>query len=182
MKRKAISTRTRFEIFKRDGFRCGYCGRTPPAVILHIDHILAVSDGGSNDASNLVTACIDCNLGKSNKPLAVRTESLDSAQEAERERFEQLRQYSSWLSEKAMQNEQWVREISKCWIELMGETYPDTVLADDCEATVRTFLARLPAQEIIDALYIALARIGNANTRKFFKYFCGVCWRKIQDQ
>lgn len=48
MKRKAISTRTRFEVFKRDGFRCMYCGRTPPTVLLHVDHIIAVSNGGSN--------------------------------------------------------------------------------------------------------------------------------------
>ena len=63
--RKQISTRTRFEVFKRDGFTCQYCGGKPPAAILHIDHITPVSAGGTNDLANLVTSCKDCNLGKS---------------------------------------------------------------------------------------------------------------------
>jgi len=42
----AVSTRTRFEIFKRDSFRCQYCGKSAPDVILHIDHIEPASKGG----------------------------------------------------------------------------------------------------------------------------------------
>ena len=61
--RKAISTRTRFEVFKRDGFKCLYCGRTPPAVLLHVDHIIPVCGGGDNSRDNLATSCDKCNLG-----------------------------------------------------------------------------------------------------------------------
>lgn len=39
MTRKPISKKLRFEVFKRDGFRCAYCGKFPPAVILEVDHI-----------------------------------------------------------------------------------------------------------------------------------------------
>jgi len=52
----AISKKDRFEIFKRDGFKCGYCGQTPPDVVLEIDHIEPVSKGGSDDIWNLITA------------------------------------------------------------------------------------------------------------------------------
>lgn len=31
---------------------------------MHIDHIIPVSKGGTNDLINLVTSCSDCNLGK----------------------------------------------------------------------------------------------------------------------
>ena len=56
------SDRTR--ILTRDGYRCVKCGRTPPEVMLHIDHIVPVDDGGSDDADNLITCCEEDNLGK----------------------------------------------------------------------------------------------------------------------
>lgn len=62
--RKHISTRTRFEVLKRDGFTCQYCGRKAPNVELHVDHVQAVVRGGKNDMDNLTSACADCNLGK----------------------------------------------------------------------------------------------------------------------
>lgn len=69
-KRKPISKRMRFEVLKRDSFTCQYCGKQPPDVILHIDHIKPVSKGGKNTMLNLVTSCSGCNLGKSNKELS----------------------------------------------------------------------------------------------------------------
>ena len=69
MSRKAISTRTRFLILKRDGFTCQYCGASAPRVELHVDHVIPVAAGGTNDPDNLVSACRDCNLGKSTLPV-----------------------------------------------------------------------------------------------------------------
>lgn len=63
-KRKTISKRVRFAVLHRDGFRCRYCGSGGEGITLHLDHSLAVANGGSNDIENLVTACADCNLGK----------------------------------------------------------------------------------------------------------------------
>lgn len=57
MSRSAIGKKLRFEIFKRDGFACQYCGATPPGALLEIDHIHPVSSGGSNESDNLITAC-----------------------------------------------------------------------------------------------------------------------------
>ena len=63
--RKAISERVRYEIFGRDGFRCQACGRgTNDEVKLTIDHITPVDWGGTNDISNLITLCDECNRGK----------------------------------------------------------------------------------------------------------------------
>src|SRR5947209_7084912 len=70
--RKALSKRTRFEIFKRDGFKCLYCGATPVQKVLRVDHVKPVIEGGSNDPSNLVTSCFDCNAGKGPVPLEER--------------------------------------------------------------------------------------------------------------
>ena len=67
----ALSPRQRFETLHRDGFRCRYCGRTPSidGVTLHVDHLIPRKEGGDNAPSNLVTACQDCNLGKSSQLL-----------------------------------------------------------------------------------------------------------------
>ena len=59
----------RFEILTRDGYRCRYCGASSETAVLHIDHILPRADGGLNDSENLVTACADCNLGKSDRKI-----------------------------------------------------------------------------------------------------------------
>lgn len=64
MARKYISQRVRFEVLKRDGFACIYCGHKAPAVKLVIDHIEPFSKGGSDEIGNYATACHDCNAGK----------------------------------------------------------------------------------------------------------------------
>lgn len=66
----SLSKKTRFEIFKRDGFTCQYCGRRPPEVVLEVDHIDPSSKGGSDEELNLVTSCFDCNRGKSDRRLS----------------------------------------------------------------------------------------------------------------
>ena len=57
----------RFSILLRDNFRCVYCGRSAQETTLQIDHKVPFSKGGTDDSSNLVTACSQCNLGKSNQ-------------------------------------------------------------------------------------------------------------------
>lgn len=65
MKREPVSPRTRFEVLKRDGFKCFYCGTVAAERKLHVDHVIPVKLGGSSDAANLVAACQPCNAGKS---------------------------------------------------------------------------------------------------------------------
>lgn len=68
--RRAIPKRTRFEVFKRDGFKCQYCGASAPDVLLEIDHIVPVAKCGDSGLLNLITACEGCNAGKSAVPLS----------------------------------------------------------------------------------------------------------------
>lgn len=65
--RDPISAKLRFEVFKRDKFVCQYCGACGPDVELEIDHIIPVSRGGTDDITNLKTACFKCNRGKGDK-------------------------------------------------------------------------------------------------------------------
>lgn len=63
--------RGRFIILERDGFRCIYCGKTSfgDDAGLHVDHIIPRKEGGPSTASNLVTACVRCNLEKGSRAL-----------------------------------------------------------------------------------------------------------------
>lgn len=66
-KRTPIDSRLRHECFKRDNYTCVECGSTNKEKTLHADHILPVSQGGSDELDNLQTLCEHCNLAKSNK-------------------------------------------------------------------------------------------------------------------
>ncbi|MDO8664098.1 MAG: HNH endonuclease [Candidatus Liptonbacteria bacterium] len=67
---RAISLSLRYQVLKRDNFKCVRCGRTPasnPGIELHIDHKLPYSKNGETELDNLQTMCSECNLGKSNR-------------------------------------------------------------------------------------------------------------------
>jgi len=83
--RSQVSGKIRFEVFKRDGFKCQYCGSAAPDVILHVDHIRPIAADGDNDIGNLITACAECNLGKGPRELSDR-----SAIERQRKQLEEL--------------------------------------------------------------------------------------------
>lgn len=77
-----ISPRLRTEILERNGFTCQQCGsgagdidpyNPGRKVRLHVDHIVPIEQGGTDDRDNLRALCSTCNQGKSN--LQVPTES-----------------------------------------------------------------------------------------------------------
>ena len=57
-------------LFARDRYRCQYCGRAgaelKPRETLTRDHLIPMSRGGTNDWTNVVTACSPCNTRKAN--------------------------------------------------------------------------------------------------------------------
>ena len=64
-----ISKRKRHAIYDRDDWQCQYCGRDLRHADLSeitLDHIHTQADGGSNDPSNLITACHTCNSAHKN--------------------------------------------------------------------------------------------------------------------
>lgn len=71
--RPKIAASIRFRVLERDGFTCTYCGRKPPDVVLHVDHVHPVAAGGTTTMDNLRTACQDCNLGKAARILEAVT-------------------------------------------------------------------------------------------------------------
>ncbi|MCF7930479.1 MAG: HNH endonuclease [Acholeplasmataceae bacterium] len=66
--RAIISDDKRYDIMKRDGFKCCICGaKATDGVRLEVDHIMPVSKGGKSTDANLQTLCERCNKGKRDK-------------------------------------------------------------------------------------------------------------------
>ena len=65
--KRNIPVTLRYQIMKRDNFKCVLCGASPakdPNIELHIDHIIPWSKGGESTIDNLQTLCSVCNSGK----------------------------------------------------------------------------------------------------------------------
>jgi 5-methylcytosine-specific restriction endonuclease McrA len=71
-KRNASGSHTRQDIqlqYDRQKGKCYYCHKKLKFGDHHVDHVVPLSRGGSNDISNLVIACSYCNCSKNNKLL-----------------------------------------------------------------------------------------------------------------
>lgn len=79
-RREGPSAEAKIRVMKRDRFQCVYCGEPGTDVELEIDHIIPVSKGGSNNFSNLVTACRKCNRAKSDGEAPVKPSSKNERQ------------------------------------------------------------------------------------------------------
>ena len=74
---------TRLAIYLRDHFHCVYCNRDlhgakPRDVTL--DHLVPRSQGGTNAPTNLVTACLACNVAKGDTPWRQYVRSVVAAE------------------------------------------------------------------------------------------------------
>ena len=179
-KRKAISTRTRFEIFKRDGFRCAYCGATPLQSPLHVDHVKPVADGGSNDPANLITACGECNGGKSAVPLEQRKFKVGDEEQAQ-EHLEQIRAYLEVHSAITSAKQAAVDEVNAYWEARIGP------LSSDMAGRMRLIVSKWPLERLLEAIDITANNVGTPGAEYDYreatqqaKYFHGVLrrWRE----
>ena len=85
---RQISKDVRQAVLQRYGATCQLCGRSPsdtdpynPArrIILHMDHIVSLKDGGTNELDNLWPICSVCNEGKKDRSL-IRRDALELLQ------------------------------------------------------------------------------------------------------
>lgn len=180
----SVTKRLRFEILRRDGHACRYCGRSAPDVKLTVDHVRPEALGGTDDPENLVAACVDCNAGKSSVPadaqqVAAVAESAVKWSAAIR-RIADMRMADS---------ERFTPDIQKFMAEWDTFTYEAervvkerrTIPKDDSwELDLRRFLSLgLPGPKLLD--FIAVAMKKNLRASDTWRYFCGCCWKEISD-
>lgn len=177
----AISKKTRFEVFKRDSFKCQYCGKSPPDVVLEIDHVVPKCSGGDDGKHNLLTACMDCNRGKGGHGLDAIPPSVSEATTKEIERISQMEALNKWLLAARRRSEKAVQQVRSYWGDSM---HPDEVgryvLHERNTPSIRMFLERLPIADLLSSIDIVVSREKTGDDA--WKYFCGVCWSKIKQR
>lgn len=135
--RSGITPKVRWTVFARDGFRCRYCGDTPPNCVLVVDHELAVVRGGTDDLDNLVTACEACNQGKADAWFPGLAEVQEYIELGDK--------VVAWLDE-AWRQEANVDWSPEQWHLRRCAEYAETYAA--AEDVVRAFAARIRSGEI----------------------------------
>lgn len=179
----AVGKKVRFEVFKRDGFTCVYCGRNPPTVILQCDHVIAVSKGGGDEIENLATSCEDCNSGKSNRDLASVPMALAEMMEKRRERAEQLQFYNEYLMELRNQHDAAIERVGIYWFNQFADKKDVTVFGPSRIPSIRRFLEHIPEAEMLDYIDVAMMKKPPVrNDDMTFRYFCGICWKVIRPE
>lgn len=71
-----------WNVFRRDGYRCRYCGRNN--VPLTVDHLVTWEEGGPTVEDNLVSACKKCNKTRGRTEYAAWLASKDYRKVSER--------------------------------------------------------------------------------------------------
>lgn len=175
----AVSKRLRYEILRRDNNTCRYCGAHAPEVALTIDHVVPVALGGTDDPTNLVAACKDCNAGKTSS-------SPDAPLVADVQ--EKALRWSAAM-EQAVANRAADRQpmIDYCvafeakWNEYCFGSYRDPVWPEGgADSIERFYKAGLPLDELTRALAISMDR-PRVDRYEKFRYMCGIGWSVLTE-
>lgn len=178
--RKAISRRLRYEILRRDNYTCRYCGLKASETELTVDHVKPTALGGTDDPTNLVACCKDCNSGKtSSSPDAVVVAQV----EGDAFRWSAAMQFAAEKMRENLRAEwEYADTLNDEW---SGWTYgydkrpvprPDT-WRNSANAW-RT--AGLPIDILIDSARKALGN-DKIPPHSTWKYFCGIAWRRLTE-
>lgn len=174
----SVSKRLRFEVFRRDGFACRYCGATASDTTLTIDHVVPIALGGTDEPGNLVTACAPCNAGKTSShpdaPLVA-----DVAQDAMRWAQAQKVAAARMLEEhdaRAMLH----TEFEKRWSEWASEGKAVRLPAGWRQSVDSFMSAGLPMPILLECIDTAMRR-KNVKNHDMFRYTCGIAWRHVTE-
>lgn len=167
-KRKAIPKSVRFDVFKRDSFTCQYCGRKAPDVVLEVDHINPVANGGENDILNLITSCRDCNSGKGAK-LLTDHQAIDKQREQLEElneRREQMEMMIEWKTALLDLDETKIDAIETMFRKATGYGFSTTG-----RETIRKAIKQRGFEAVIDATNASIHQYYNGNADSISKTF-----------
>lgn len=162
----SVSRSLRFAVLERDNHTCTYCGRRPPEVALHVDHVVPTASGGETVIGNLVTACVDCNAGKGSRLLAADASDTTLA-DAQKLAFEAARRDNDVL------------EVMEEWD--VAVPFGPSLSGK----TVRRYLASIGKDGFMEAISITAKRwqAGAFENREHARrYLLGICRNKERDE
>lgn len=172
----AVSKRLRFEILRRDGFRCRYCGLTAASAELRVDHVIPEALGGTDDPSNLVTACEPCNTGKSS--IAPDSPIVADVQQDALRWARALKLLAEDRAEQCIWRVNCERAFSdewENWTDRHGNEIP--LPADWRHSFARFLAAGLELDDLIELIDVAMS----SRAKDTWTYFCGCAWQRVRE-
>ena len=169
----SVTKRTRYEVLRRDGHKCRYCGLEASETELTVDHVIPVSLGGADTPDNLVAACRDCNAGKaSSNPDAELVEDVEALA---------LRYRNAMIAVAKQRREQKAtidRIVGTFW-DAWAEVFGSDTLAHNWRTSIERFLINgLSLDDLLG--FIDVTDNAEPWRGKEFRYFCGCCWTEIK--
>ncbi|OZC54879.1 hypothetical protein CH289_07930 [Rhodococcus sp. RS1C4] len=166
-------------MLRRDNHTCRYCGATAPEVKLAVDHVIPVALGGFDEPSNLVTACVPCNAGKSSiSPDSNLVADID--QRAALWRDALIRASEEFATERiarAVSRQEFLELWNQWTREVDGGGRETNPLPNDWKLSVDRFEDSGLNIEDFDEL-IDVAMLSRSADK--FTYFCGCAWTRVK--
>jgi len=172
-----VSKRLRYEILNRDGFACRYCGAKAPDATLVVDHVTPKALGGTDEPTNLVAACRDCNTGKSSV-----SPDANTVADVERDDLEwsrRIRQALDEMAEDRARTRVLVNTFHDWWCR-PNCGFNDKDLPWDWADSVKQFLAAGLDLYTITEMAETAQRNLKVHRSDVWRYFCGCCWGAIR--
>ena len=163
----AVSKRTRFEVLRRDNYTCRYCRSTDNP--LRVDHVTPVALGGTDDPSNLVVACQDCNAGKSS--VSLDADTVDDIKADALRWSAAMAEAAEILSSQMSDRDAYLGAFLEAWPSY--KYVPDSLM----NTVGKFFELGLPVNVMRDAAQVAATAYG-VNDRS--SYFAGICWKRVR--
>lgn len=169
-----VSKRLRYEVLRRDEHTCRYCGGTVPDVVLTVDHVIPVALGGTDEPTNLVAACKDCNAGKqADSP----SSALVSDVAADAMRWSAAMQVAAGLAlDEIERANAYVEAVDQVWHKWGDGCIPRP---GDWSRSVRNwYSAGVPVGLITDAIDLAMTN-RRVQHPEVWRYACGIVWKRV---
>lgn len=190
MSEEKVSAKQRFEIFKRDNFTCQYCGKKSPEVILEVDHIIPIAEGGKSNQENLTTACFACNRGKGARLLdsVFKDRDLHSETLLLAEREMQLKEYNYILEKVKEREDADLEYLNNYFVDqfYQNHQYRAGKAFQRAVPTIREALKIMSYIEILQFLDYSVSRTEYDRTCDHHydaaaKYLCGILRNKLKE-
>lgn len=177
-----FTPRVRYEILRRDNHTCRYCGAKAPDVTLQVDHVVPVALGGSSEPSNGVTACVDCNSGKtSTTPNAETVADVGSSEAHFRSMLRDVLNDQASELQGSRQYKTWFDELwSDAGLDPRGKP-------KDYGQTLRYWKDQGVPWELIEDAFQGACKwhnrqpAGTVTYDRLFRYFASIIWKQLKN-
>lgn len=178
----AVSRRLRYEVLRRDGHTCRYCGGKAPDVMLTVDHVVPVALGGSDEPENLVAACVACNAGKTSTnpdaPLVANVADDALRWAAAMQKAAALAASQRAAVHKAIEN------FDDVWVSYFSDEHAQWDYHRDSgwRDSIARFLEAGLDIHTLAALAESVLQRNRIKNSGIWRYFCGAAWNELSQR